>query len=222
MVESFQSIVAWFSGLNVEGWLGVFTGALVVVGIAQASIYALMHRTTKAIERAWVHVETLNIEPPVDRRAADERGDRTIAIGLKNSGRTPARIVKANVTVRGTKEILDEGGGRQVVELDDIPDDPDYDEENFAAPGILAAGEFTRFRHRVGIGVNNENLATVEPGQTANIWIYGYIHYTDRFTPRKIRKYRWARRYDPVLSARSDPPRFRFAHINKPKYYEAD
>lgn len=222
MVDVFRNVIAWFSGLDVDDWIGIFTGVLVVIGIVQAFIYALMLRTTKAIERAWVHVETLNIEPPVDRRAADERGDRTIAIGLRNSGRTPARIVEANVTVRGTEEVTDEGGGRQVVELHDIPDEPQYDEGGFAAPGILAAGEFTRFRHRVGISVNNENLATVEPGEPANIWIYGYVHYTDRLSPRKIRKYRWARRYDPVLSARCDPPRFRFAHIDKPKYYEAD
>ena len=185
--------------------------------------WALKHE--QVADRAWIHLETLDIEPQADVHGSGARGDRVIAIGLKNSGRTPARIERIDVTIRGTKEVIDEGGGTQIIEIEDIPDGPDYDLQQVDAPGMLAAGEFTRFRQRVRIGKTNDNLAMLQPGDTGNIWIYGYVWYHDIFEPKKTRKYGWARRYDPILSARpleDGRQVFRFAHINKPKYYYAD
>ncbi len=72
--------------------MAIFTLGLVWVGLKQRQTYEAQLATTKVIERAWVSLETLEI-----RIHPDHSG--TITVGLKNSGRTPARIVAANISV---------------------------------------------------------------------------------------------------------------------------
>ena len=86
---------ATFLGIGVTAWIAVFTLGILIAAAVQACIYWVMLSTTKAIERAWVSLETLDIEIGHNNR-------RVIAVGLKNSGRTTATILSANVTVRGT------------------------------------------------------------------------------------------------------------------------
>jgi hypothetical protein len=52
---------------------------------------------SQRVDRAWITLETLDIE------AFEAAGDRTVVVGLRNFGRTPARITEANVTVRGAR-----------------------------------------------------------------------------------------------------------------------
>lgn len=66
----------------------------------------------------------------------------------------------------------------------------------------------------------NWNLLTLTPGEDRKLWIYGFVWFTDIFSPKRVRKYGWARQYDPILSKRSGE--FRFAHIRKPKCYYAE
>lgn len=199
-----------FLGLTVAAWTAVFALGLLIVASIQARIYCLMHRTTKVIERAWVSLETLEISVHPDH-------SRTITVGLKNSGRTPARIITANITVRGSEAV-----GGDIGSVDDLPDVPVYDEVSIPPPAVLVAGDVSRMRHTIS-HVDQRgchfNLLTLRPGENRRLWIYGFIRYTDGLSKTE-RKYGWAREYDPVLSAASE--RFRFAHINKPGYNYAD
>jgi len=165
-------------------------------------------------DRAWISIETLEIEFSRGRNAV-------IFIGLKNSGRTPAKISNANVTLRSTTSRKDEGGGTVIEDLTDLPEVPDYDAGDFVPPAILVAGETTRWSHKVTAPTDGAwNLLTLSPGEEGKFWIYGYVEYTDQFHPSKTRTYRWGREYDPVLSAMHQ--RFKFAHMSKRDYGYAD
>ena len=200
--------------------IAVFTVILAIVGRKQRETleaqrelqsWALKHEQVS--DRGWINIETLDIEP--------SNGGRAIFVGLKNSGRTPVWIKEANITVRSTVERKDEGGGTVIEHLSDLPEDPVYDTGEFVPPSMLVAGETTRWKHSINTVTNSAfDVLTTHPGEDAKFWIYGFVHYTEQFHPSKVRRYGWAREYDPVLSKREG--RFKFAHMSKKKYSYAD
>jgi hypothetical protein len=208
------------TGINALFALGlVFVGGLQVwVLIRQQKMMRAQNDLTKAIlkntqntDRAWINLETLVIEP-------GDEGNRVIAIGLRNSGRTPARILDANVTIRSAERGAD---GVTLAYLADLPDTPEYDVSVFAPPAVLVAGETSRWRYGVSLtSPNTWGLMRMSPGDSGKLWIYGRVTYTDQFNPHRPHAYGFAREYDPVLSGRSKT--FRFAHVNKPAYNYAD
>jgi len=171
----------------------IVTTLLVAIGAIQAAIYVLM----LIANRAWVSLDTLDIEQRAD-------GEYVIAAGLKNSGKTPARIAEANITIRHTT----------------LPQwsESVYSIGPFAPPVVLVANETSRFRHPL-------TFQETEPlmlGPSANLtfWVFGYIRYRDGITPR-TRTYRWIRQYDQGLSGGAIP-KFRFRHVTEQGYNDAD
>jgi hypothetical protein len=160
-------------------------------------------------------IETLDIEPiPGD--------GRIIVIGLKNSGRTPARILDANVTVRSARTV-DDGGGRGGLRIEpippaDLPSHPVYDAGDFVPPDMLVAGETSRWRHYAArtVGDDNWTLLGIPGKDRGTLYIYGKVRYTDEFKPKKPHVYGWAREYDPVLSKIAGD--FRFSYLSKRGY----
>jgi hypothetical protein len=196
------------------------TAALVVVTGLQWWTYRQIHATTKAIERAWISVEGLSVEEA-------GKTDRAVTIHLKNSGRMAAHIVDANITIRGSKCVHTEHGEswESIDDLNDVPagDRPVYDSGDFVAPAILVAGEVSSMRHVVhDVTDENFNLLTLKAGQERNLWIYGYVRYTDDLAPKTIRSYGWARRYDAAKSKSTPRYRIRFVHVSRRGYNYAD
>lgn len=71
--------------------------------------------------------------------------------------------------------------------------------------------------------MNRWRLAHTSHGSSDAAWIYGFVTYTDGLNPDIIRRYGWARKYDRALSESAQGGfRFRFAHVNKPKYNYAE
>lgn len=202
--------------INYSDWiLAALTLGLLIVAVFQLLNYRAALVTTKAIERAWVSLESLEVE-------GDDPHHRVITAGFKNAGHTTARIQSANITLRSATDI-----DGTITHLPDLPDDPVYDAGAFVPPAILVPGEISRMRFALGREssedlLNSWALRTPVPSETREQWIYGYITYTDGLEPGKIRTYKWARRYDPWLSRHTTPPKYRFAHIDKPKYNYAD
>jgi hypothetical protein len=203
--------------INWSNWIiAAFTIVIALAAIGQMRIYGQMLKMNGVVERAWVSLETLNI------RVYDSRmitRPRTITVGFKNSGHMPARIIEANITVRGG---VIEGDNGAVTKISDLPDAPVYDKIELAPPAILVAGEISRMRHTFthsGDKGEHFGLMVLTPGEKRDLWIYGYIKYTDGLSDH-VREYRWARKYDPLLS--SVRGAFRFAHVNKPQYNRAD
>lgn len=167
-------------------------------------------------DRAWVSVATIRVAPT-------SRSDgRMVVIGLRNSGRTPARIVEANITIRGSTATTTQGD-TTLGELVDVPTEPDYDRGDFVPPAVIVAGETAVWRHVVTT-VTDENFAflTVRPGDRHNLWIYGFVKYTDIYNPdpKQAHTYKFGRVYDATLSKKLQ--RFAFAHLAKPNYNGAD
>ena len=195
-----------FLTLSPTAWIAFFTVGILIAAVVQVCVYSAMHATTKQTERAWVSLESLDI------LSGKNAGDRIIVMGLKNSGRTPARIGSANVSVRGPV----------------LPDIAVYDEGTFAYPGFLVAGEVSRWqfavtsaRTELGIvaGAGYFSLTTSAPGDDKKLWIYGRVTYGDDIT-KDIREYRWARQFDPVRSKQEHV--YRFIHENAKDYNRAD
>jgi hypothetical protein len=166
-----------------------------------------------AAQRAWVTLHRLEIEIP-----AEFNGELVIAASLKNSGHSTARIVAVNVTLRSC---VDDNG--MILALTDIPDQPVYDSSpEVAHPAILVADETSTMR----VSMREFDLLNswhLRHAVSDAVWIYGYIHYTDNLTPKEIRRFGWARKFDRELSKRAEGGfRFRFAHVNKPNYNYAD
>lgn len=81
-----------FGGFSPNAWVAFFTLALVGVAILQVAIYALWLRTTHRAERAYVYIDGISGLEQFGRDLSP-----TIQIDVKNSGRTPARILASNV-----------------------------------------------------------------------------------------------------------------------------
>ena len=215
------SLTVWRAlfGLSLTAWMTIFSGALVAVGIAQFCIYREMHRTTKHIERAWISLDTLEVEP--------FGYTHVIVMDLRNSGRTPGHIKAANVTIRGWIRNPDTDGGGFVGSAK-LAIEPDYDPGDFNPPAVLVPGETSRWRYVVPYlnGQTSARLLSVGPDTQCEIWIYGKIEYAEQFHPSTIRTYKWARQYDPILSKSRSIPGTRypmlFAHLGTPKYNDAD
>lgn len=201
-------------------------GSQTAIMQAQSETAEQQHKLAKWVltheqvaDRAWVSLETLEIET--------FGYVKIIVIGLKNSGRTPARIANANITIRGWIRYPDADGGGFIGSTT-LPDDPVNDSGEFTPPAILVAGEMSRWRHLVSYTDRPEQLSllSVRPDLNCKLWIYGYIKYTEQFHPGTIRTYRWAREYDPILSKNRETSQgnspMQFAHLAKPKYNEAD
>lgn len=58
------------------------------------------------------------------------------------------------------------------------------------------------------------------PGDDVNLWIYGFIEYTDLYNPSRSHTHRFAREYDRILSKHRG--KFSFAHMAKAKYNGAE
>jgi hypothetical protein len=160
-------------------------------------------------ERAYISLESLEVEAGSNKTV--------VVMALKNSGRTPADIVEANVTVR---TVGPDGTDRILLRSDNLPDQPDYDRDTFVPPANLTAGEITRWRHEINRLNDGSGRLNFQPGAVTGLWIYGYVTYRDRLSPEVPRTYRWAREYDPALSGRER--RIMFAHMAKPNYNAAD
>ena len=200
-------------GYGANTIMAVFTVGIFFAAIVQACIYLLMHATAKTIERAWVSLESLEV-----LRGRDA-SDRTIVVGLRNSGRLPARILDANISLAGITEHND-----VLEQVEELPPMPTYYPNDFAFPHLLVAGEVARWdfpvTHRVSGDVQNLSLLLAHPGDTRSVWIYGYVHYVDPLTPKTIRRYGWVRRYDNVRSQQTGS--FVFRHVNNNAYNYAD
>jgi hypothetical protein len=201
-----------------NGILAYVTWQLWRVGERQELILQEMSRTfdetfatSKLIERAWISVETLEVRIHKDQF-------RTITVGLKNSGRTPAKILAANITVVGC--VQDDHG--EIADLEELPDVPVYDDVVVRPPAVLVAGEVSRMRRTIsdtGPKAQYFGLLTARPGDQRRFWVYGFVRYTDGLSDVE-RRYGWVREYDPRLSTISG--KFRFAHVNKADYNYAD
>jgi hypothetical protein len=131
----------------------------------------------------------------------------------------PARIIEANITIRGGI-IRNEDGTS--VSTDDLPDEPPYEPIDVAPPAILVGGEVSRMRQTFthsGARSEHYRFMTLNIGDTRRLWIFGYVKYTDGLS-EDIREYRWLRAYSPLLS--SARQRFCFEHVNRPNYNSAD
>src|SRR5258706_9098998 len=122
----------------------------------------------RAVERAWVSLDHLEI------LRGEDIGDRTVVMGLKNSGHIPARILSASVAIRAYT----------------LPDSPVYDDGDFAPPSVLVAGEVSRWEFEAKHTIANQvaeagqfALRTMIPGDKRAIWIYGRVMYADDLTP---------------------------------------
>jgi hypothetical protein len=165
---------------------------------------------TRSGQRAWVSLDTLGIEPGPGSGCV-------IVVGLKNSGHSPARIEEANITLRG----YEDKDLTRPYTLETLPDEPKYDLGRFAPPAILVAGEVSRMRHHVTLATRDGYGALKIPGDKVVLWVYGKVIYRDGVS-EESRTYRWAREYDPFLSAAGETPKFRFRHVSKPEYNSAD
>ena len=71
--------------------IAIATVALAALAAIQALIYIAMLRTTHRAERAYVYVESI-----VDVQDLRAGGSPSFSFKVKNSGRTPARIIGYN------------------------------------------------------------------------------------------------------------------------------
>lgn len=79
-------------GLSPTQWIAIITFVLAVIATTQAIIYGLMLRTTHRVERAYVYVDGI-----IGLEGFDELDKKpTIVFKVRNSGRTPARILAYN------------------------------------------------------------------------------------------------------------------------------
>jgi len=194
--------------------IAFFTLGLLGIGGLQYVTYREMLATTKAIERASVSLESLDI------LRGETTSDRTVIIGLKNSGRSPARIVAANVSFWAI-EATETENSVTLNPAKDLPDVPQYFDRQFSPPAMLVAGEVSRWDYPVQHLTDHDFAVLVlAPGDKRRLWIYGYVHYADPLTPNQVRKYGWAREYDPIRSQQTKV--FKFRHFNKPGYNYAD
>lgn len=169
-------------------------------------------KNTQRTDRAWVSLESLEII------RGREVSDRTVIIEFKNSGRTPATIIEANISFAGLKNSADDD-----FEATGLPPTPEYRDGKFAYPTFLVAGEMSRWDYRVeSTHPENYSVLMAKPGESRSFWIYGRIHYTEPSEPSKVRKYGWVREYDQVLSAQADPKVFKFRYVQNPSYNYAD
>jgi hypothetical protein len=196
---------------NGPNWLiAIFTLVIAGATIVQVIIYGRMLQTGKIVERGWVSIETLDIEirPPDDQRVIIAR--------FRNSGKTPVHIVDANITARCG-----------LADLPDVPEGafPEYDVDKFRPPTTLVANEMSGMWYPIENTIGNAHrfaIAHFLPGKTTNVWLYGYVHYTDSFDPKVVRRYGWARKYDPIMTKLKGNSAFMFTHENKRGYNYAD
>lgn len=189
-----------FFGLTTTGWMFIQTIAIFIVGMVQACIYGLMWRNSKIVESAYVSLDDLEVEQSIAGL------DHFIVVTLRNSGKTPARIIDANISVR-----------IQIADGEPPTYDAPWQEGNVRPPAIIVAGETTRWRHQAHLlDADVWNMLAIQPGAIGFFTIYGYIHYADDINPNVIREYGWGRTYDRVLSLRRR--QILFAHINAPGY----
>lgn len=191
----------WLTGL-----LTFFTGCLVVVGFIQAAIYRQIHRTTLAIERAWISLDDLEVE---------RQGYGFITtVSLINSGRTPAKIAEVNITVRG--HLTNAAHVFQVIGKP-LPPVAEYAPGDFAPPLLIVSNEISRWTCE-----SHDEEAIHFLGShphAGHVWIYGYVKYTDRLHQGEVWEYRWIRERAPL---RSTPGRMMFAYNRTPDYNRAE
>lgn len=88
------TVAATVSDLTVEGWIAIFTLALVFVGGLQWCIYRAMHKSSKIIHRAYVsisHIELQNFGAGLSPR---------LSLRLRNSGHLPATLIETTQTLQ--------------------------------------------------------------------------------------------------------------------------
>jgi len=175
-------------------------------------------RMNQESQRAWISLENLDVVQGIDP------ADKVIGIGFRNSGRAPARIIEANVSIRGSKAVTiveSRGTTTNYEDIDDLPEAPVYDPGVFVPPAVLVANQVSSMHHTVNeVTDENWNLLTLKVGQERRVFIYGYVRYSDGLSSN-VRTYGWARVYD-VRKSKLDPPKIRFTHVNKPSYNYAD
>ena len=171
-------------------------------------------KNAQKTDRAWVSLHSLEVAE------SSRPSGRMVILELRNSGRTPAIILSANVSVRST--VVTSGNGETEIEpLTSLPDHPEWDDDIFVPPAMLVAGEKTRWRHVVQITDKNLAFHTLQPGEDNNLWIYGFVKYTDIYnrSEESAHEYRFGREYDRILSKYNRA--ISFAHLGKAEYNKA-
>ena len=194
-VAVYTGIMALLSNLGVNGWIGIFTFALVIVGGIQARIYASMHKSNKAIERAYVKmshnrpgliIDDLAVESASTMTGGDgiSRQDIRVNVKVQNAGNTPATV---------TYRLL------QLVFTDNpLPNVPAYN----ATDGEVVRVHLVK-NESFNVFVNwNVEAASVEAVRSGGMTLYmlGYVDYIDKFGERHRSGY--ARAYNPSIDAR--------------------
>jgi hypothetical protein len=160
--------------IGIQAKLVKYTRALVWVGGLQAlvllltvAVLRLQVRTARETERAWM-IGSPNMEklgsPP------DGRANLLYVCNLKNTGRTPARILQSGLAFRKAKSV------------DDIPRTPSYrEDEIFSFEKVLIVPQDS-FASTTMCEVTTEEILAVKGSERRFVlYAYGFVKYLDVF-----------------------------------------
>lgn len=141
-------------------------------GERQINLAEEQHRTTKAIQRAYV---TLNERNPIrlGNGVSPGDGDFTISVVVKNWGATPAVVTAISMVAR----VFDS--------LAEVPIDPPYGDKDTDFGGAFLvsqdAFESTHSLHVSGKTLTGKEFVTAIENGTKVLLILGYVDYSDKF-----------------------------------------
>jgi hypothetical protein len=162
--------------IRVQRKLATFTEWLVVVGLLQALILAFtvwvvrdQASAAKNSERAWMigspNMQRLLLDTPPEPSA-----QLLYVCNLKNTGRTPARILQTGLAFRKAKS------------FSDIPQTPSYEKkETFSFTKVLIVPQDSFASTTVSQVTKAEYLAVSDSGERLILYAYGFVKYLDVF-----------------------------------------
>jgi hypothetical protein len=149
------------------GFISLVTGILVALftlGLVLLGRKADSH--FRVVERAYVKMS--HYPPGIDWFETTAMAHATIAIRVKNFGRTPGHVTDVHVE------------GRLLQEGEELPAIPQYEllEGREITSAFLVTDD--EFVHRVDLGIPPRDLQKIREG-AARYFIIGYVDYRDRF-----------------------------------------